>query len=66
MSSLQELQKRFIALPTDDQKSACNDLLFCIVMGIRYPLPKSFATLCDEAFDLAFDVVLRNDMQANA
>ena len=66
MCSTLEINKRFNALPTIDQKNACNDLLHCIVMGIRYPLPKSFATLCDEAFDLAFDVVLRNEMQANA
>ena len=66
MCSTLEINKRFNALPNIDQKNACNELLHCIVMGIRYPLPKSFATLCDEAFDLAFDVVLRNDMQANA
>lgn len=66
MSSTQELQKRFIALPTDEQKDACNDLLSCLVMGLNYPLPETFSTMSDEAFDLAFDVVLRNEMQANA
>lgn len=62
--SIQTLNKRFDALPVE-QMNACNDLMQCI-LGWGCVLPKSFSKLSPEAFNLAFDALMRQGMAGNA